>query len=234
MFPDEDYLKAMRLIERVMEKITQAPDYPRVNGPPFLAWINDSCDFRVTWRTGSKTVAFPLCVLKNLIAFWGLYEGELQEMQPPHHRSPRNTRTSSLWKSMEDESTEIDFLNAVHSQEDVPSLQDLIEPDRDEDDFSKIHLETRLGHIYTIAEGIQFREHAGTFNLREINFWLLFTSCAIVYFLRCSLEGGIVHLDEGEQKPALVDVMKEMGFSNQNVAHFRSQVDAHRLRSFQA
>ena len=213
-----EWQQTMRTITRITSRLTpyECPNIggPECRYPKHQAWTNARCSFRVQYEPLQDDRFFPLRTLKNLIGFWGTCEEPVSRLQPPGHRYPPYG-PYSLWDNMKDTVTEKAFRADVYRAANLLDLQEIVEYDKDDGFFSRISFKSDPAPSpwHARCHGIEFREHAGTLDIKDICFWIGFTS-SILWLCHDSAEEGDSY-DFEDFVPNVMDMMEYLKASSQ-------------------
>ena len=214
-FTFREWQDALQTITRILARLTSIK-HPTLLGsmnfkaraPKHLAWTNERCSFRLQFEPLEDDQFFQFRTLQNLIAIWGSFESEIQKLQPLHHQSPPNGPLS-LWNNMQKGTPGEVFRREVYASTTLPDLQDIFEFDRDEDQFSKIRLKANPAFPprVTRCHAIEFREHAGTLNVKDVAFWVGFTAAVLGLCQELTDDGDEFDLDEPISMMGILEVL---------------------------
>jgi hypothetical protein len=157
-------------------------------------WVDPSCGMHVhvsIIRDPENAIEnFEFLTVQNLIAFWGVYEKEIERLHPGH-RHPPNIYAASLRAIAPHDLQASDFgvakwLFCVYSCRNFGDLRSLIDGSAGRGDprdskinivaYAPRHNDTRRPDR---APTIEFREHAGTLDPTEVGNWIIFVTKAV-------------------------------------------------------
>ena len=218
-----EWQQTLGTITRIMSRLTPCENLnlsgPEACFPKYHAWTNSRCSFRVQYEPLQDDHFFPLRTLKNLVAVWGTCEERISRLQPPQHRYPPYG-PSSLWENMKEvvDNKVVDeeaFRKEVYRTTSLPDLSEIVEFDKDKGVFSRIcfNSDPAPSNKKARCHGIEFREHAGTLDIKDIGFWIGFTSSILWMCQDRVTEGEFVDLDD--QIPNVMDMLEYLGASPQ-------------------
>ena len=217
-----NWRQTLKTITRILSRLTLC-DYPNLSGPEYRyprhqAWTNARCSFRVRYDPLQDGHFFPLRTLKNLIAVWGTCEEQISKLHPPQHRYPAYG-PYSLWKNMKEVADDkvVDekaFRNEVYRTTNIPDLDEIVDFDKDDGLFSEISFKSdpAPSHKRERCHGIEFREHAGTLDIKDIGFWIGFTS-SMLWMCQDIATTDEVH--DFSEVPNVMDILEYLGASPQ-------------------
>ncbi|KAH0534048.1 hypothetical protein FGG08_007345 [Glutinoglossum americanum] len=179
----------------VMEKLREN-DLPYIHEqltpekiPGCRFWVNSSCGMHVHVSIRDfGTRNFEFLTIQNLIAFWGVYEKEIERLHPEHRRHPRNIYAASLRSAAPHDPKDTDlrvaqWLFRVYSCKNFSDLRDLTDGSAGRGDArdSKVNIVAYSPRdtdtIRPLREPtIEFREHAGTLDPKDIFCWIMFVT----------------------------------------------------------
>jgi hypothetical protein len=207
---------AQKTITRILARLTPITS-PTISGsthhaarsPKHTAWTNERCSFRLQYAPLEDEDHFQLRTLQNLIAIWGSFESEIQKLHPLHHRSQPHGPLS-LWNNMQKGTTGSQFRHEVYTTTTLPDLQDIFEFDREEANFSKISYKSRpaFSPLATHCHAVEFREHTGTLDARDVLFWIGFTAAVLGLCQELTDEGDVFDLEEEIDLMGIMEVVK--------------------------
>ncbi|KAI9785463.1 MAG: hypothetical protein M1839_009204 [Geoglossum umbratile] len=162
-------------------------------------WSNKSCGLHVHIgvlqdpNPNLKVDNLEFLTIQNLVAVWGVYEKEIEQLHPAYRRAPDNKFAASLrsiapHRPNYQAASAADWLTLVYACRDFDSLRDLIQNTTGVGD-------TRDSKINIVAYSrrdtdkvrpnrdptIEFREHAGSLDPFEVSFWIAFVSKMVLF-----------------------------------------------------
>lgn len=202
-FTFREWQNALSTITRLLGRLTPV-QYPNLSGtgthrdrsPKHTAWTNERCSFRLQFEPLEEDQHFHFRTLQHLIVIWGSLEDEIGKLQPLHHRYPPNGPLS-LWNNVHEDTNLDEFAREVYTAASIPELQDIFEYDRAEGEFSKISFGCRNAFSPRVArcDAIEFREHAGTLDIKDMTFWIGLTSSLLGVCEELTEDGDLFALE---------------------------------------
>ena len=215
-FSFSEYQHALRAITRILARLTpfkyvDLPGRTSYNdrSPRHVAWTTPQCSFHVRFSPLRQGQYFDLQTLKNLIAIWASMEPEITKLQPLHHRTPLSG-TLSLWNNMRPGTSGTLLRQEIYTSTSVPDLQDIFEFNRDEREFAKISFKTHLSPDspdIMHCHAVEFREHMGTLDVRDVTFWIGFTGAMLGLAQELTEEEDVFDLDEEIDMMSIMEVL---------------------------
>ena len=177
---------------------------------PYFAFVNSTCTFRlqVTVSPTQKKTQFGLNTIQKLAVLWGLYEKQLERLQPPHHRGDRDNESNSVSFAFSSSTPPEIFQQAVESTDDVEELAQIIDPGRYTNSFSRLSLLIRdcESPRNRYCHAIEFAEHAGTLSPLDIEHWLRLTLAVLKHASNLGKDEATVFV----KQPAKLEELFEM------------------------
>ncbi|KAH0556814.1 hypothetical protein GP486_005398 [Trichoglossum hirsutum] len=200
----------------------------RIPGCDF--WVNSTCGMHVhvsiSQGSGEEIEDFEFLTVQNLVAFWGVYETQIEKLHPPYRRSRTNIYAASLRANVPHDPRIKDlgaaqWLFLVYSCKTFNELRNLIDGSMGRGDprDSKVNIVSYSPHVADTPRPsreptIEFREHAGTLDPTEVRNWILFVTSVVrfaIYLTRRNCRFKI----EDDRSCAIEDIFLALDFGRE-------------------
>jgi hypothetical protein len=193
-------------------------------------WVDSTCGMHVhvsinqDHENENEIENFEFLTVQNLIAFWGVYEMQIEKLHPPRRNFPTNIYAASLQANVPHDPHAKDlgaarWLFLVYSCMNFNDLRTLIDGSMGRGDprDSKINIVAYSPRDTDTPRPareptIEFREHAGTLDPTEVRNWVLFVT-KVVRFAIYLTERNCRFSIEDDTACAIGDIFVALDFS---------------------